>query len=376
LNLNLNSGGRAAPLKRLDPSVNADASGSPVIVGLGAQTAIGLNMPANVAAVRAGLNSFQLSDYLLSYKNGQPLKLSQLETFPRATAPFDRMKNMAVAAAREALTPWLQSRRSGRPSELAVFVSVPSGRPGIETPVIRRLVREIVAELPFETAPPPYGIAATGHEGGLAALGYAVNLIRAGEIGTALLGGVDCYHDPGTLHWLEGQNRILTEDQGIGFVPGEGAGFVLLCSPAEARRMNSRIFSEVLATGRGLEERLWFTTKPCIGQGLTQAFHAAFRDQHWHEQKVRFTYCDLNGESWRADEWSYAYVRTGAHHASPLDLHHPAANWGDVGAASGPLLLALASFELGRYCEPRDVALVWAASDMRPYRSACVLRRP
>jgi len=355
--------------------MNPATTDSPVIVGLGAQTPIGLTMPANVAAVRAGLNSFQLSDYLLSARDGKPLKLSQLETESCDTAPFDRMRNMATAAAREALAPWLKTRTHTGASDIFVFISVPPERPGTEAATTRRLAYEIVRELPFDRRAPRCGIAATGHEGALAVLAYALKLIRMGEIEAALVGGVDCYHHPETLRWLEAQNRILTEDQGIGFIPGEGAGFVLLCSDAEARRMNAQAFAEVRAIGRGAEERLWFTTKPNIGQGLTQAFHNAFRDQYCPKDKVRFTYCDLNGESWRADEWSYAYVRTGAHYASPLDLRHPATNWGDVGAAAGVLLLALASFELAKYGEPEDVALVWAASDMQPYRSACLLRR-
>ena len=114
----------------------------------------------------------------------------------------------------------------------------------------------------------------------------------------------------------------------------EGAGFVLVCSKREARRLRLSILAEILSVGRGTEPRLWFNGKPTIGEGLTQALQEMFSDRNCPKGRVRVTYCDLNGESWRADEWCYAYVRTGTRHGSPLDLRHPAANWGDVGAAS------------------------------------------
>jgi 3-oxoacyl-[acyl-carrier-protein] synthase-1 len=82
----------------------------------------------------------------------------------------------------------------------------------------------------------------------------------------------------------------------------------------------------------------------------------------------------MNGEAWRADEWSYAYVRTGKRYASPLNHKHPAAQWGDVGAATGPLLVGVAALDLGRYYSSPRTALLWAASDLDTLRSACLIR--
>ena len=347
----------------------------PVIVGLGAQTAVGLNLPANVAVVRSGLNCFQLSDYLLGSEDGEPLKVSQLVSLPRTARPSERMISMAVAAAREAIAPWLQSFGKSPAPDLPVLLSVPAPRPGIHEGIGRELMEVLIEQLPIQPDKPYSVLATTGHEGGLAALAHAVNLVRSGDLDAALVGGVECYHEIDSLHWLEAQDRLKLEDHPNGFIPGEGAGFVLLSSKREAERRRLPILAEILAVGRGTEPRLWFSGKPTIGEGLTQALQEMFSDRNCPKGRVRVTYCDLNGESWRADEWCYAYVRTGTRHGSPLDLRHPAANWGDVGAASGPLLVALASFELNRYFKSEDLALVWAASDMQPYRSACLLRR-
>jgi len=167
-------------------------------------------------------------------------------------------------------------------------------------------------------------------------------------------------------------NHDLVSD---GFLALTAAGFVLLCSREKAQSMGLACAAEIVSTGRGAEQRLCFTGMPNLGEGLTQALHAAFSSEHCPLQQLRATYSDLNGESWRADEWGYTFVRTGERHASPINMRHPAANWGDIGAASGPALVALASVELTYNLEPHDMVLVWASSDLNPSRSACILRR-
>ncbi len=149
-----------------------------------------------------------------------------------------------------------------------------------------------------------------------------------------------------------------------------------MCSAEVARARGLPVLGRILAVGRGEEPRCWWGQDPTIGTGLTHAFQAAFRGPAAPAGQVRVTYSDMNGEGWRAEEWSYAYVRTGKRHASPLDHRHPAASWGDVGAAAGPLLVGLAALDLARYFDPDTTALVWAASDQRSFRSACLLRGP
>jgi 3-oxoacyl-[acyl-carrier-protein] synthase-1 len=86
--------------------------GEPVVVGLGARTPVGLTWPATAAAVRAGLNVFSLSEHLRGRTDGRPLKVSRLSALSTGTGPYERMKLLAAAAAREALEPWAQSLAS------------------------------------------------------------------------------------------------------------------------------------------------------------------------------------------------------------------------------------------------------------------------
>lgn len=351
---------------------------SAVIVGLGSQTPLGLSWPTTAAAVRGGINAFALSDHLRRSRDGEPLKISRLGTLPAGARPFDRMKLLGAAAAQEALDPWLRSlgTAGGAAPALAVTLAVPTERPGFTADDGRKLARELMQGLPVTPDPKQCRLFSTGAEGGLAALAAAAEAVEGGSVPAVLIGGVDSYVEIDTLHWLEQCDRLAGPDQSHGLVPGEGAGFVLVCSAEAARERELPVLARIVGAGRGVEPRGWWGQDPTLGEGLTQAFQAAFEAPGFASDQVRVTYSDLNGETWRAEEWAYAYVRTGKRHASPLDHRHPASAWGDVGAATGPLLLGLATLDLGRSFDAESTALVWAASDLRPFRSACLLRGP
>jgi 3-oxoacyl-[acyl-carrier-protein] synthase-1 len=240
---------------------------------------------------------------------------------------------------------------------------------------VNTLVREILAAIPVTVDWAHSATIPAGNAGGLACLHHGAQMIRSGKAAACLIGGVESYLNIDTLHWLEAQDRLLWDEQPHGLIPGEGAAFVLLCSTQSARELELAPLAQVLGTACGLEPRSWYTGQPMLGEGLSQTFREVLQALSPERgEKVRTIFCDLNGESWRADEWGYAYVRCGQHFRSPLDLRHPAASWGDVGAASGTLLTCMACLASSREFDPRDVTLVWTASDLMPERSVCVLR--
>lgn len=350
---------------------------SAVIIGAGAQTSIGFNLPMTAACVRCGMNRFALSEYLRDRECGEPISLALLKALPEELFAFDRMKVLAIAAAKEALAPWLKilSSRQGANYKIPVIISVPPVRPGFHEGEGKRLIQEIIKELPIKPDEPRCGMLDTGHEGGLAALGYAVDLLRNDAIPACLIGGVDCYKDIDTLHWIESLGRLKKADQPHGFLPGEGSGFILVCSKKIATYYQLKGFCEIMQIGRAIEPKPWYLNNPTIGEGLTKALQQVLKLEGSKGYKADVTYSDLNGESWRADEWGYAYLRTAKYHGEPLDIKHPADCWGDVGAASGTLLVGVACDEFSRHRHAKKTALIWSASDTRTWRSACLLHK-
>ncbi|MDY6993602.1 MAG: beta-ketoacyl synthase N-terminal-like domain-containing protein, partial [Pseudomonadota bacterium] len=213
-------------------------------------------------------------------------------------------------------------------------------------------------------------------QGGLAALQHAIHLLRERHAPVCLIGGVDSYKDIDTLHWLESLDRLKRDHQPHGFIPGEGSGFVLVCSKAFAQRYNLQPLAEIVALSQAMEPNPWYMGHATQGQGLTQTLHELF-DQVVppYPKKADVVFCDLNGESWRVDEWGYAYLRTGRYHGEPLAIRHPADCWGDVGAATSTLLLGLSTYHLCHRHNLDRTALIWSAADTRPWRAACLLQK-
>jgi 3-oxoacyl-[acyl-carrier-protein] synthase-1 len=165
-----------------------------------------------------------------------------------------------------------------------------------------------------------------------------------------------------TLEWLEETEQLHgagRRNNAWGFVPGEGAGAVLALGARQTRRLTP--LSQLLGVGIGREENLIGSGRVCLGDGLTTAFEAALA-QRPPALPVTDTYCDLNGEPYRSDEFGFAVTRTREHFVAASDFTAPADCWGDVGAASGPLGIVLATVALKKRYAKGNLALIWASS--------------
>ena len=100
----------------------------------------------------------------------------------------------------------------------------------------------------------------------------------------------------------------------------------------------------------------------CVGAGLTEAFRAAFQGLS-AGQRIGDVYCDLNGEAYRADEYGFAALRCKDRFRAPTDFVAPADCWGDVGAASAPLLAILAVAAARKGVAHGPFSLVWTSSE-------------
>ena len=340
------------------------------IIGAGAVTSIGIGLDATSAAVRSELDAFASYQRFPAMRDGRPLKLAILPTEDSSRSTSDRMLAMGLQAAEECLAQNYLEAKDKTP--IPVFISVPPNRPGFSTTQGGELAGHLMARMPCHCDHERSGFLATGQHGGLALLQDAIDLIASGQANVCLVGGVDSYDSP-FLDWLDVHRRLLADDAPHGMIPGEGAAFMMVASEAYVVAQGIAPTTVLYAATQGEEQFTWNTGKPGAGQGLSDALVPLLKDA---DRVAQVTYCDHNGEAWRSDEWTVAYLRTGANHGSPLDLRHPADCWGDIGAASGTMLMALAHHDLSHAApdEPQT-ALVFCASDMTPYRAAAYLEK-
>jgi 3-oxoacyl-[acyl-carrier-protein] synthase-1 len=302
------------------------------------------------------------------------MKLSLLAVLEQSLRGVDRLVALAAPALRDAIAVLLDERLAQHLATTPVCIgtaasSADPGRSAAGRDLLRRLCDESgIARDSGKRFNLP-----VGHASFLIAVAHAVDWIQAGREQFVLVGGVDSYLDAATLERLDEAGRLHSDQNRDGFIPGEGAAFCLLTSLDTAARLRLEPFAIVLTPASTTEPFPFTSDGVCTGQGLTEALRAALAAAD--NAKADWTLCDMNGESFRAAEWIYAYLRTGRQHADPLELWHPADCYGDIGAASGAVLTTLAIAAWRRNYARGNRALVWTSSDGHE-RSAVVLEAP
>jgi 3-oxoacyl-[acyl-carrier-protein] synthase-1 len=89
---------------------------------------------------------------------------------------------------------------------------------------------------------------------------------------------------------------------------------------------------------------------------------------------IATTFAGFNGENFDAKLWGVARLRHSDLFSAGALIEHPADKYGDAGAATGAILVALAAQALSTGTRPGP-ALVWAASD-RELRGCAVVSCP
>ncbi len=335
---------------------STDRKASVCIVGVGAQTAVGLTAPSAAAAVRAGIPGFGEHPFMID-QQGEPMIVARVPGLEDKPDALTRHIGLAVQPAREALSPLAACRN--QVGNIPLFLGLPPNRPGRPADLEAGLAEALRREAGIG----PVECIATGHSAGLMALEAASRQVLGNPTGFYLAGGVDSYLEPETLEWLEANDQLHSGPNAYGFLPGEAAGFCLVCSQSAAERWKLPVLARVWTVGTARETNLIKTDSVCLGKGLTEAFRKVFAELPSPEEKIGHSINDMNGEPYRADEYGFTVARLSQRFENASDFLAPADCWGDVGAASGPLFLNLvvAAGQRG-YAKARH-NLVWASSE-------------
>jgi len=344
------------------------------VLGCGVVTAVGYNAAMTAASVRANLSRFKES-YMVD-RAGELMLLSMVEFIGDEMRGLDRLMALAIPAAQEAMDALIQDDSLRRwLSAIGISLGVPSPRPGLENNIGESLLLQLKIKLGIRFSGKMQCVIPTGHSSALSGIGKAIEWISSGNEELVIVGGVDSYYDADTLEWLDETKRLHSEANKDGFIPGEGAGFCLLASLDFANRYHLKPLAMILSVGSSEEPHPLTSDGVCIGQGMTNTLRQALAILNTKDEVADWTICDMNGESFRSMEWVYAYLRTGFKHRDPLEIWHPADCYGDIGAASGPVLANLAIAAWQRGYARGDHALIWTASDGKE-RSAVLLKKP
>lgn len=337
------------------------------ICSIGARTPLGFNAPASAAAVRGGISAVEAQETLVD-KAGEPMNLARDADFDFSVPLAARLEQMLLSAIVEVVGDTLDPRLR---AQIPCWIGLPNVRPGLHDGLTLSAARSACAAVGVGSSAIhalPYG-----HASGLMAMQVAAQAIASRSTEIALVVGGDSYHDPATLDWLDRDGLLLSSVNRNGFPPGEAAGACLLASVTAAQRYGLPVLGFIAGAATGFEPKSIRTTTVCTGEGLTAVLRRALTALDTPREAITGTYCDLNGERYRNEEFVYTLLRVQEAFVDAHDYLSPADCWGDVGAASGPLFMALAIAAVDRGYATGTLPLLWASSDSG-YRSAVVLR--
>jgi len=342
------------------------------IVGAGAQTPLGCSVLSAAAAVRCGFSAGAEHPYMLD-RHGEPMVVACAPWLDASVALEDRIVSLAAGAVREAIHP-IAGRFDAVRRHLNVYIALSAEN--LEGPAQRRRVLDRIAvETDFATeGRRSQGVECIvdGHAGGLLALELAAGQLVRGEAELCLVGAADSWIGVDSLEALDYMGRLHSVNERWGFTPGEGAAFCLVTTGAVARRLALTPLAELLGVASALETNVLGSETVCTGDGLTEAFLKVLDGQ----PRVSHSYCDLNGETYRAEEYGFTICRVGEAFENPDRFTAPAECWGDAGAASGLLAATMPLAAWARGYAEGAVQLAWSSSATSPMRAAALLRQP
>jgi len=343
------------------------------IVGIGAQTAVGRSVASAAAAVRAHIPMVAVHPFLVD-RFGERVSVVRAPWLPAEVPLLERLLILAAEAADEALSQ-VRSVFARARLRVAVVLGLPARRPGLPPELADRAAATLTALLPSELIIVDQKLLFLGHAAGVAAMEESCRLIQQGKADVCLVGGLESYIDRITIEWIDWTGGLHAPSNSWGFIPGEAAGFCVLASAELAATIQLVPLGSVLAANTTLETKLRRDRAVCIGEGLTDSFRRTLASLPETAQ-VDQIICDLNGQPHRAEEFGFTMVRLCKRFSDPGCFQTPADCWGDVGAASGLLFVALAVMAGLKGYARGPLTLIWASAMVAERSSALIYATP
>jgi 3-oxoacyl-[acyl-carrier-protein] synthase-1 len=312
--------------------------------------AVGWTAPAARAAIRAGLDRFSESEFFDA--RGEPIVVARLPIGdvwgPR------RLAMMFEAAVAEAAT---SVDRLDPAATALILMVAESGRPGTSDAWSLECLRACQARFgaSFHESS---GILPLGRAGIAQALRQAHHLLESGDVRHAIVAGIDSYLNAHTINHFLRRGRLLASDASDGFIPGEGAGALVLASSAWAEAG-----LHVRGIGLADEAATIDGDVPSRASGLTAAIRGALSQSGYAMSELHFRMADIAGESFFFREAGNALARVLDRPLPHFPLLHITDAVGETGAAVGPLSIAFLSDAMARGHVPGTRALLHFSND-------------
>ncbi len=337
----------------------------PVITGLGMISSVGMNASQTCASVRAGISRFEENEEYVCEPDeldwGDPEPFTGAEVLlPDLDFNSSRIHKLILTALQDLIQNTAITRDSL--SSANVFIAIPpSDRTGKPAGFTKDTFGDILRSA-FNSEIGDLRLFESDQNAFYDALEDAVQTLQRDHRKMCIVAGVDSYFDPDTLEWLDKAGRLKSSRNKYGFVPGEAAAAILIESRAIADQRAANVLAVLQGLGTGIEKNSIISDDQSSGKGLAQAIKTLI-DSSAEPIQIEWVACDLNGEVYRAREWGFCQVLLHQSFSRLKHIWHHADSLGDVGVASGAVMVSLVAKAFERGYAPAEKCLIWGASD-------------
>lgn len=300
------------------------------IESAGLVTSVGLSAPASCAAFRAKVANPTPTRY--KGADGEWIMGHQVP-LPQPWRGLSRLAKMAARAIEETLQQVPRAEWGRMPMLLCVAEAARPGRTaGLDDELFLAIQRELGLNFAAHSM-----VITQGRAGVAVALAQARVLIEneKNACSRVLIAATDSLLSWPTLSHHVEQGRLLSQTNSNGFMPGEGAGALLVSA---ARGASGGLL--LAGVGFGVEAAHIDSEAPLRADGLAQAIKGALADAGQEMAQVDFRVADLSGEHHYFKEAALALSRTLRTLKEECDVWHPAECMGEAGAVIGVAMVA------------------------------------
>ena len=321
-----------------------------LVLGCGMTTAVGMNALASCAAVRAGIDGFVDSEF--TGLSGEPLLCAKASLIKEKMG-VPRLAELVASPIRECLQAGTAIAVEDVPLLLGVAEKSRPGRlEGIDTGLIPLIEQRLGVKFH-----PRSRVVPRGKTSGAIAIREATRLLHDGDAPCVIVAGVDSYIVSDTLDYFEDNDRLLTENNSNGFIPGEAGAAILLGSNDGGPGLHIR------SIAGATEHTTIHSDQPLRADGLSKAYREALADAGLGLHEVDYRIADLSGEQYGFKETALALARVMRVRREFQDIWHPADCLGETGAAATLCMVGIAWWAACKSYAPGPLVLMQASSD-------------
>ncbi len=317
------------------------------IAGTGMITPLGDSVDKTCAAVNANISAYQVSEFFTRKQQAITLARipeaiftdfeSEIDEGDIYGEVYDHIIKMSIIALREMFSQVEITK------PVPLILSMPESNPSVESIPLDLLTTNILNQKDLPIDAKQIRTIATGRAGVIQSLELAHRYLYEMNQDYVVIGGSDCYFEYPVLQCLDSQQRLNASGVMDGFVPGEAAGFILLTKDVNAAANEKNKIISLSLPGIAQEPGHLNSEDVYMGEGLDNAFKLCLTN---NKQPITKVYTSMNGESFWAKENGVAMMRNKKHFHENVTTEHPADCYGDLGSASGAILIALSATEL------------------------------